>query len=103
MEFYTDLHAAIAAAREAAEHSTDGAQGLSAQRRNHGDGEYTWAVAFDADPTDGLTIMDEIVDCEDLTDAQIAAKIMHEWYEAWDEHQIERPVGDFTPGSIDWK
>ena len=103
MEFYTDLSAAIVAAREAAENSTDGAQGLSAQRRYHGDGGYTWAVAFDNDPAAGLTVMSDNLDCEDLTVAQIMSMIICNWDKTWDEHQIERPVGDFTPGSSDWK
>ena len=103
MEFYADLNAAIAAAREAAEHSTDGAYGLSAQRRNHGGGEYTWAVAFDNDPAAGMIVLDYDLDFTGLSDAQITAKIDYWWVEAWDEHQFERPAGDFRAGSSDWK
>ena len=85
MEFFTDLNDAIKAAREADEKSTDGAIGLSAQRRNHGGGKYTWAVAFDNDPAAGMIVMEYDLECWTRSNAQIAARIDYMWVEAWDK------------------
>jgi hypothetical protein len=98
MEYQQDLTAAVAQARACADSEVIG---LAAQRRDHGDGEYTWLVAFDSDPAAFLTVISD-EDVSGKSDSEIAAMIDACWDADWDDVQVERPAGDFSHGSSDW-
>ena len=98
-DYQPSLEAAIAQARG---ESDDQAGGVSAQRRDLGDGDYEWRVTFDNDPARFMTVITD-EDWSGLDDDEIAAQIESCWDSDWDDVLVENPVGDFSHGSSDFR
>lgn len=97
-DYNSNLIEAVETARARADDVTCG---LSAQRRDYGDGVYSWLVSFDDDPAAFMTVISSD-DESTQSDAQIASIIEGCWDAEWDDNQVERPIGDFSHGSSDW-
>jgi len=88
------------AAQQQDDMEIDAIDHLMAQKRDDG----TWCVrmsdSFDADFLTHLS--DNIQDCAGSTE-DVAARIEDMWDEEWTEVQVDRPAGDFSYGSSDWR
>lgn len=76
--------------------------GLSVARRVFGRKDFEWIIKFEAN-ADFMTHFEPDFNPSMMTDVEISEHILACWDVDWDEMLKERPVGDYSLGSSDFK